>query len=112
MAGGDWRCSNCGEVANDVDEYTALDPRFTTGRCGNCTLRATVPLVFGTYVEVMAVVKERIDKKLRSEQMARVKTGFIADHVRAVRCCSPKETKREHLPQERLDVLLSLMGLR
>ena len=107
----DWRCSNCGEVANEVDEASRFDPRYTTGHCGNCKLRSPVPLVFSSFAEMQVIIAERADKVLRGKQMNGIEVGIIAAHPKTSGCCADGK-KREHLSAERVDQLLALMGAR
>ena len=104
-----WRCSNCGEEAATVDEFTAIDPRYQTGHCGQCSLRGKVPLVWATHDEMSALVAERTDMELRKKQIVALRVESIPMHPRTPGCCEGALAKREHLSVERLAQLRAIM---
>jgi len=99
---GEWRCSNCAMPAKP-DAGTLVDARYALGRCGSCSLRASVPLMRGTYEKVKAMVDEREDSKLRQKQQTGLRVGSIPAHVYVKDCCKVK--KDEHLTVSRLEQL-------
>ena len=101
---GEWRCSNCGAVAVLDEGYSPLDARYGLGHCGECSLRGRVPLVRGTAKSVNAMIAERQDGELRSEQKVGLRVGSIPAHVYVEGCCE-KFKRSEHLTVNRLEQL-------
>ena len=99
---GEWRCSNCAMPATP-DIGTLVDARYALGHCDSCSLRASVPLMRGTYEPVKAMVDEREDGNLRQKQQTGLRVGSIPTHVYVSGCCKVK--KGEHLTVSRLERL-------
>jgi len=101
---GEWRCSNCGAVAQTNEGYEPMDARYALGHCGECSLRGTVPLVRGTADQLRAMIAEREDQKLRQKQKVGLRVGSIPAHVYVEGCCETFKRK-DHLSVSRLEQL-------
>ena len=111
---GEWRCSNCGDVADHLDDGTLIDVRYALGYCSSCSLRGKVPLMRATHAEAMAIVTARKGQTERDKQRIGLRSGAIPTHVYAApspgmsACCKSKRS--DHLTRAQLDAVMDLLA--